>query len=70
MILLKLPLAILMIAMIAGGTYAGGIIGFLATVGMTVVLSMMIGRWERNLAERRQRSNQPDREKFCFDRRL
>ncbi|HGY1052591.1 hypothetical protein [Aeromonas salmonicida] len=58
MILLKLPLAILMIAMIAGGTYAGGIIGFLATVGMTVVLSMMIGRWERNLAERRQRSKQ------------
>lgn len=58
MILLKLPLAILMIAMIVGGTYAGGIIGFLATVGMTVVLSMMIGRWERNLAERRQRSKQ------------
>lgn len=58
MILLKLPLAILMIAMIGGGTYAGGIIGFLATVGMTVVLSMMIGRWERNLAERRQRSKQ------------
>lgn len=58
MILLKLPLAILMIAMIAGGTYAGGIIGFLATVGMTVVLSMMIGRWERSLAERRLRSKQ------------
>ncbi|MBV7439059.1 MULTISPECIES: hypothetical protein [Aeromonas] len=59
MILLKLPLAILMIAMIAGGIYVGGIIGFLATVGMTVVLSMMIGRWERNLTERRRRSKQP-----------
>ncbi len=51
MILLKIPLALLMIVMISVGTYFGHIIGFMATVGATIVLSIMISRWERNIAE-------------------
>lgn len=46
MIIIKIAVALLMLALIAAGTYQGGWLGFAITVGMTLVLNGMFNRWD------------------------
>ncbi|MGL5130534.1 MAG: hypothetical protein ACRC7D_20935 [Aeromonas popoffii] len=46
MILLKIVVALLMIAFMAVGSVLWGVVGFLITLGMTIVLNGMFNRWE------------------------
>lgn len=46
MILLKIVVALLMIAIIAVGSFMWGIVGFLIALGMTIILNGMFNRWD------------------------
>lgn len=46
MIILKIVVALLMLALIGVGTYQGGWLGFVVTVGMTLILNGMFNRWD------------------------
>ncbi|MGL6475256.1 hypothetical protein ACSZNN_10030 [Aeromonas hydrophila] len=46
MIIIKIAVALLMLALIGIGTWQGGWFGFAITVGMTLVLNNMFNRWD------------------------
>ncbi len=46
MIILKIVVALLMLALIGLGTFLGGWLGFVITVGMTLILNGMFNRWD------------------------
>ncbi|ATP90397.1 hypothetical protein [Aeromonas caviae] len=46
MIILKIVVALVMLALIAVGTFQGGWLGFVITVGMTLILNGMFNRWD------------------------
>ena len=46
MIILKIVVALLMLALIAIGTWQGGWLGFVIAVGMTLILNGMFNRWD------------------------
>ncbi|HDT5887711.1 MULTISPECIES: hypothetical protein [Aeromonas] len=46
MILLKIVVALLMIAIIAVGSIMWNIVGYLITLGMTIILNGMLHRWD------------------------
>lgn len=48
MIILKIVVALLMLAIIAAGTYFGSLIGFLITAAIAFVLNGMFNRWDAN----------------------
>ncbi|MGY4068840.1 hypothetical protein ACW5XE_12625 [Aeromonas caviae] len=50
MILLKIVVALLMIAIISVGSYMWGIVGFLVTLGMAIVLNGMFNRWDAKMS--------------------
>lgn len=46
MIIIKIAVALLMLALIGIGTWQGGWLGFAITVGMALVLNNMFNRWD------------------------
>ena len=46
MIILKIVVALLTLALIGLGTFQGGWLGFVITVGMTLILNGMFNRWD------------------------
>lgn len=46
MIILKIVVAMVMLVLIAIGTFQGGWLGFVITVGMTLILNGMLNRWD------------------------
>lgn len=46
MIILKIVVALVMLALIGLGTFQGGWLGFVIAVGMTLILNGMFNRWD------------------------
>lgn len=46
MFILKIVVALVMLVLIAIGTFQGGWLGFVITVGMTLILNGMFNRWD------------------------